>query len=338
MVLIVASLLGVVRALRGRRRAQDPRPDPAPIGGTEAERVLRDLRDGDLHSLGELLLTARHGQWDKRDLYCNLLAEAAADPLLDAWCEADESEPLAFLVRGRARIARAWEARGNAPAAFLTEEAWQEVTIRMMAAERDLLRAAELDPADPTPWSYLITVGTTLAYPRPVVDNCFRQALARDAEHFGAHQRMLQHLCEKWHGDSGEALVFARNAAATCSTASDLPILIIDAHIEHWLYLRDFERLSRDAKAALRESGTLDECLNAYERSLGSASSDSRASTMLARNIAATWFYLVRDRKRLRQELAKIRNAWTADPWAYLEEPQAAYARATQYAKGLSPA
>jgi hypothetical protein len=311
------------------RRSQ---PDSGPLGGPEAAVILQDLRQGDLHSLSTLLEGARQGRWGRRDVYCNLLSEAAPDSLLDAWCEADEYEPLAFLVRGRARIARAWQARGNAPAAFLGEDAWQEVTMRMMAAERDLLRAAELDPADPTPWSYLITVGTTLGYDRPAIDHFFAQAVHRDPEHFGAHQRMLQHVCEKWHGAPFEALHFARRVEAASSAGSLLPILIVDAYIEHWLFLRDFMHMAKEAKACLRDPAAQTECQRAYDRSLAGPGRHTSEYAVIARNIAATWFYLIGDRERLRREVGVIRRAFTPDPWAYLEEPAAAYARAVQYA------
>jgi hypothetical protein len=320
------------------RAKQASAPGQQPIGGAEAREAEIAMRSGDLGPFRQLVAAPQTGgSWDDRDFFCELLAPKITRQALDAWCGGQGSQAdlgLAHLARGRALIERAWEARGRGTADSVTEEGWQKMHERLQRAEQDLLRAAELDPTDPTPWAYLLTVAKGLNHDRATAEGWFQEAVRRDPTHYGAHTRMLSFLCEKWHGSHELMFSFARQAADNAPDGSDLITIVIDAHIERWLYF-SFDEDEKGAGQYLKDPLAKQECLAAHQRSLGSPQLQVRRSTIYARNVAAMWFFLAREKRPLQMEIALIGNAYSTYPWCYWDEPERAYSEASKYAYGV---
>jgi len=328
MVLIAVVVVVYTRVLRKKMGGM---PGQAPLGGPEAARVRADLKRGDLASLKQLL---SQGGPDDRDFFCDLLAGQVRQPLVDQWCNAEPDSALAHLVRGRALMERAWDARGHGTADSVDDRGWERFFEYLRQAEQELEQAAGLDPGDATPWAYLIEVARGLQQDKEVAQQRFREAAQRDPAHWGAHSQMLSFLCEKWHGSHDEMFDFARQASTRAGEGSDLGTLVIKAHIERWLYF-SFDEDEKGAAAYLKDPKAIQECQAAYDRSLASPQLRPRRSTILARNAAAMWFFLVRDKQRLRLEIAQIGNAYSTSPWCYYDDAARAYGEASQYAYGV---
>ncbi len=203
---------------------------------------------------------------------------------------------------------------------------------RLAWAEQNLARAAELDPADPTPHGYMIDCARGLGRGWQFGDHCFRQALARDPAHRHAHQAMLTILAEKWGGSHGAMFRFANGASQHHPAGSELHVLVILAHLERWLYFS----LENDRQGAIRYAQTASvqqEIVEAYDKSLGSPAHRPRRSTVRARSIAAFWFYLAGDKPRLQRELGALGGVCTEFPWCWGESDAAkTYGRARKLA------
>jgi hypothetical protein len=328
MVIIAVVVVVYTRVLRKKMGGM---PGQAPLGGPEAARVRGDLKRGDLSSLKQLL---EQGGADDRDFFCDLRAGKARQPLLDQWCAQEPGSAVARLVRGRALVERAWDARGHGTADSVDDRGWELFFDYLKQAEQELQRAAELDAGDPTPWAFLIEVARGLQQDKEVARRRFQEAVRRDPEHWGAHSQMLSFLCKKWHGSHEEMFDFARRASSQAGEGSDLGTLVIKAHIERWLYY-SFDDDKKGAAGYLKDAAAVQECQAAYARSLASAQLRVRRSTILARNTAAMWFFLVRDKQHLRLEIPHIGNAYSNYPWCYWDEPAKAYGEASQYAYGV---
>jgi hypothetical protein len=302
------------------------------LGGQQAKQIRSDLKRGDVSSLQALLQETRGQDWDAHTFYCDVLARSAPDHLLQSWCEQAADQALPFLVRGRASIERAWDARGGGSAGQVTDESLRRFKSLLQAAERDLLQAAQADPANPAPYAFLLKVANGLSQGREQASEYFDATIQRDPENFEAHVNMLTVLCEKWQGSHDLMFDFARSRAAAASEGSDLRLLPVLAHIERWLYFSFFDEDDKAANAYLKDSKVLEECLAAYGQSLASPNLRPRSSTVLARNIAAFWFFLAKDKRKLQAEIAQIGNAFSEHPWRYWDTPAKAYAEASQWA------
>jgi hypothetical protein len=296
-----------------------PTLDPG-VGDPLARELAGDVGRADMSRTNELLLQLREGRWDDRDFYCDILGERSLRQVLDAWCEHDAGSQVAFLLRGRQAIAWAWEARGKGSSDTVSDEGWNLFHQRLRLAEADLAQAARLDPADPTPYVYMLTTARGLGLGPEAARQRFQAVLDRDPRHFNGNKQMLTTLTEKWGGSHDAMFGFARSAAEA-SPRSDLWTLIILAHIERWLYF-SFDNDEAGAERYLRSDAARREAIDAHARwtSLpGQGKDPPRKSRIYAHNIAAFWFYLTQDRERLQAELAVIGEAASEYPWLYRE-------------------
>jgi hypothetical protein len=234
-------------------------------------------------------------------------------------------------VYGVRLIEHAWEARGHGTSDTVSDKGHDLFKQRLQQADRELSQAAKLDPADPTPWAHRLTVARGLGLGQGHARQLYQEAAKRYPQHYTAHMQMLAVLTEKWGGSHQAMFDFARKAAERAGEGSHLGVLVIYAHIERWLYYR-FDDDKKGMDKYPKERATQEECTSQYQRSLGSPQLQVRRTTILARNVAAMWFFLAKDRKRLQSEVAQIGNAYTDSPWGYWDTPERAYAEAAQYA------
>ncbi len=163
----------------------------------------------------------------------HFIAEACADwrerpGWLEDWAHEAPRSSRMHLVRGIWGCKFAWSARGVD---------WKPkdhglFVHRMIEAERDLVAAAELDPADPSPWSWRITASFALQRPVDEVRGLLEQVRSRAPTLRVAHVSMLRYLASKWFGSSEQMFEFARGAAGGAPPGSLLGSLIIEAHLE----------------------------------------------------------------------------------------------------------
>jgi len=87
-----------------------------------------------------------------------------------------------------------------------------------------------LNPASPDPWVFLETVGRMLADDQ-LVEQAFQKAISIDPSHYGAYQRKMISLMEKWGGSNEEMFAFVQS---TVNQKNDpvFQLLILEAHNE----------------------------------------------------------------------------------------------------------
>jgi len=236
-------------------------------------------------------------------------------------------------VRGAQGVDLAWQARGTGFADTVSDDGWRVMRELLRAAEFDLRRAAELDPADPTPYAELLTIACGLERTHDQTRACFEQAVARDPEHWAAHLSYMSFLMKKWFGSHEAMFDFARRVAASAAPGSDLPALLVKAHLERWQAHRDMEQNPELAERYLANPAVRAEVIAAYERSLANPRHRARRTTLYPSNAAALWFYLVEDAPRLRAELHRLGPATVGSLWS----PSAEYApRVIAHARQLA--
>ena len=298
----------------------------------EINRAFRAMRRGKTDAIAELLEKHRKPPWEERSFVLSQLADETPLDVLDVWCRFDPTCPEAWLLRGVRRIRWAWEARGGDRASEVEEEAWEVFFQRLHSAESDLLWAAELVPEDPTPYSSLISVAMGLSQGKEAVVSHFKAATARAPEFLAAYSRATHALTEKWSGTHDDMFAVARQAAKLAKPTNDLAVVLIDAHVERWLYFDSFDEDEEGAKAYLHDREVVSEVAMLYDRTMRRGRPSKRSGSKGAFNIAAFWFYLVRDKNRLRDSLRKIDEDFREHPWAYFADPDEVIAHAYEIA------
>ncbi len=334
---VFAIIIVIVYVVYSRKKMGQIAAVNTGLGGQQAKDVTADLARGDLTSLISLLESCQEGAWDDRDFFAEILCDKVPWEGIERLVEEYPEDPLVYLVRGFAGVEQAWIARGRGTSDTVSDEDQETFEAFLSGAQDDLMKAAALDPDDPTPWAKLIHVANGLGLNRKVAERFFEEATTREPTHHSAHRAMLNYLTEKWNGSHEEMFAFARQAGVKAPVGSDLKALIIMAHIERWLYFT-FDNDKKGVNRYLKNKETLNECRQAHAQSLGSPNLRNRWSTIFARNVAAFWFYLVDDKKRTRTEIGLIQHGWTQTPWRYWNDPEKAYAEAAEWAFGVNSA
>ncbi|WP_225826936.1 hypothetical protein [Streptomyces naphthomycinicus] len=222
-----AEKLGLLPAERQNTELAAPLP-------AECAAALAAARGGDWRPAADLL-TEIGRDWDRRSSAAYLLAELAAeeDTWLLAWEAERRDDPDAAVVRARSTVILAWELRGGKRAQYTTREQFDGFHRTLAAARKEVARAAELNPDDPTPYIAEIWVALGLGYPNAEMDKLWGEITSRAPHHYEAHFSALQYWCAKWRGSERLAFEFAERAAADAPAGSLLTALPLIAHYEH---------------------------------------------------------------------------------------------------------
>lgn len=285
------------------------------LGSAEASAVHAQLRAGRTEALFELLAPCRDAAWDARSFYLDLLVEHTPLEALEAWVRAHPDHALGHLTLGARQVDWAWEARGTGFPHEVSPEAQRLTAQRLERAEASLMRAIQLDPADPSPYPQLMVVGRATGRGEGFARDCFEQALRRDARHWQAHYGYFMSLTRKWGGSHEAMFDFARQIARNAPVGDDLGALPIVAWYERWLAMERLEGDKEGARRMLKSPEVLAEATQAYERSIGSSRNAPRWTTVWIRNWAAVWFYLTEDKPRLDRELRRLGTAVDGSLW-----------------------
>lgn len=322
---------GTSASASARKKNEQRRLLPPDLGALHDAATER----GELGKLSAWLIAER-GDWDARGRLVEAVGPRIHRSTLDAWCTNEAGSQIPFLLRGSHGIDWAWEARGSGGADTVTSEGQALFMERLQLAEADLQKAAALDREDPTPWGLLICIARGLEQGINHAGALYREACERDAQNAIVHRHMLTMLTAKWHGSHEAMLDFARAAAQIAPEGSDMAALVIRAHLERWFYTYMFDDDDPAAEAYLKDPQVVSECAGAWARSLGSRALEARPSTLLLRNDAAFWFWLIKDAARLKQELQHIGDAHSELFWSSFGDAADVFAQAKALANGKS--
>jgi hypothetical protein len=290
-------------AMRGSR---------SPYDTPEVDELVGHVERGDFAAAERFLERHRDAAWDDRAYFVEALAERCK-PSAGARWSAARNGAVADLVRGRLLIASAWAARGSGRAESVSDAGWQIFTRDLEQARTHLERAADTDVSDPTALALLIKVA--IGADAEAAEGYFLRALERDPGHHLAHELMLLALSAKWHGSHEAMFEFARDAAEAAPAGSSLPMLVVTAHIEHWLYVAHFDGQPDHAHASLVEHRG--EVARACADSIDHRDYRPDRLTPWRLNEAACWAYLARDHGQLARRMNRLGDVQTRVPWAY---------------------
>jgi hypothetical protein len=305
------------------------------LGDADAHAFRAELERGEWQRLHDFLEATRDA--DARFFYVDTLSGVTGRPgWLDEWCAARPASAVPLLFRGSHSRHWAWQARGAGLARTVEQEAWPLFHERLVAADRDLARAAELDPEDPTPHALGLWAVYGLSLGQAELLRRFGEADRRHRWHLGAYRAMSQGMASKWGGSNERLLEFAGAALREAPDGHPVHVIVPTAHLEVWRYFTHGLTAGTPEHAAGRERQVRyfrDEAVQAEvrlaaDRSIRSPGYRPCHSTPAHRNFFAMCFRLMRDYPAQLEQMDLIGPMITRMPWGYQGRPAAAYERA----------
>ena len=235
--------------------------------------------------------------------------------LFDAWVEREPDRADAWMARGAHGVGWAWQARGRGGSETVGRDAWEVFFERLRRAEESLMRAVELAPEDPVPWTHLLISGRGLQVPKEEQWMRYEESQARHKWLSEAQLQMLQYLCDKWFGSDVESLEFAATVAREAPDNSPALSVVPMAHIEIWFALHSRERGNPDAY--IHGPEVRQEIHQAAERSVYREDFPMDMTTVRAANTFAFAIHLMGGEGAARQLVKRIGTRRTEFPWAY---------------------
>lgn len=251
----------------------------------------------------------------QRHVTCVALSQRFPLKILNAWADEEPGSADAHLLLGVRQIQWAWSARGYGRGEGVSDARALRMMQRLELAMRSLQRSAELNPSDPTPWAFMLKAGVYGEGHPEAQREFLHQAVQRDPEHWAAHDYYLLGRCYKWHGSHSEMFDFARQTAQGASERSLLPLHVISAHMHRWVYYDRFDEDKEAAEAYLQRPDVRQETIEAYERCLGKYDYDYEEA-FFARTLTSAWFWLLKDKPRLRREFEALGPNLISHHWA----------------------
>ncbi|MGW0518164.1 hypothetical protein [Crossiella sp. NPDC003009] len=269
-------------------------------GSPELEAVRAATRAGDRTAVAALIACA-HDSDDRSDAVLVAAATVRAGHgtsvprwLLE-WVTSEPGDPIGWIVRGAVEVLRA----ETLPSALATAE--------VMCA-----RATELDPADPTPWVWLVQLARGQRLGPAETARRWHRLRALAPQHLRGHEQLLASLSPRWGHPPEARIAFVTEAAATAPVGSALNLLVLRGHIEQWAELPGRARRRYTDRADVREQARA-----AVARWQHPHGVDPRAK-ISGHNLVAFWLSLCGEHQLARPHFEATRGHADRYPWSYL--------------------
>jgi len=261
--------------------------------------------------------------WPVRHFYVHQLSKIKDRPgWLDEWVAAQPASAIPLLFRGAHALGWAWQARGSGRASTVRKDAWPDFHARLVAADKDFARAAELDPKDPTPCEMSLTAARGLSLGQAEIRRRFDEAHLRDPMNAFACVNMIQAIAKKWGGSHEAMFEFARWASREAPEGHSAHKAIALAHIEMWL---DISFSQQRYSSYFQLPAVKAEIQAAAARSILSPLYPGGVLSWSDRNTFAFCFRFMGDGEAMLNQMRLIGPRVTSFPWEYLGDPATAY-------------
>jgi hypothetical protein len=149
-----------------------------------------------------------------------------------------------WLLKGEACVRKAWFARGYGYADAVQPEGWELFFEYFTQAELALKKAWQLNTNDERIPTQMISVAEGQQKSRDEMELWFNRAMAINPNCFEACKYKLHYLYPQWYGSREEMVNFGRQCVASTNWGGTVPLILVDAHSEYSLFLKDSEEKS----------------------------------------------------------------------------------------------
>ncbi|MEU8655492.1 tetratricopeptide repeat protein [Actinoplanes philippinensis] len=201
-----------------------------------------------------------------------------------------------------------------------------------VAAERLLIDAAARSPRDPAIWTARLSTARELRLGRSEADRRYGRLAEIDPHHLPGQREHLRQLCPDPGGDWEPAHTFARAAAESAPPGSFGPVLIAEAHLEHWR--AEHGRSASAGRRYLAADDVRAELHEAARRSVWHADFRHGHGWVRVTSTFAMVFALLDDRPAADSLFTTLGDLGSAYPWDHLGDPGSVIAKYRRRAAG----
>lgn len=260
-----------------------------------------------------------------RYFFADQLAHELIREQVLAWAENAPNCQAAALLRAAQGIVWAWDAkRGDGGD-------WRDFGDRLKVLETEI---RQLVPHDPNRPALQLVLGKGADWDHRTLQATYQEGHNLNPNHYPVHRNYLETLLARSGGSHEAALSFATKTMEQCGDGSNLGTLVMTALSEQWLAMKSFGQESASADILIGQPRVLQLTEEAYRKSLGSPHYEETHASVVARNEAAFWFFVSKQRPFLKAELQKLKGRYMVHPWGTLAEPRKAFEAARRMARG----
>ena len=300
----------------------------------EPATLQRQIAQSDFTGLRQYLARTRQSRdWQDRYFLLDVVAPAIVPRSLDALCAAEPNASDLCLIRAAHSFDLSSKSRGTKTADRTTDQQFTDAQQHAKEAIASARRAAQLDPADPTPHVFAMRAFQVFAEFHKFVQQAHQQATRVAPDFVPAHFALVNAQSKKWGGSHEESLRVARHAMSTSQPGSDAAACLFLANLLVWQYATVFDKDKNRAKAYITDAAVCQELNAAFDRWTTSPYQSRRSSVPYLHH-AAYWYYQAGDRVRLQRALALTANKPWEKAWVFAGDGPKTYAAALEFAAG----
>ncbi|GAB7041964.1 MULTISPECIES: tetratricopeptide repeat protein [Catenuloplanes] len=233
--------------------------------------------------------------------------------VLNAALAAEPGDPAAGAMLGAHLVSAGWLIRGSGWARSVSERQFTDFHGYLRRAEGVLIEATARNPDNVAAWQWRITVAMGLQLGADEARRRYDRVARVDPHQLNAQAGLLQLLCPKWSGSWEQVHTFARERMLAAPAGAHNAVLVVDAHLEHWLSLPSGE----DA-AYLTSQPVRDEIYEAAHRSIWHPEFRRTVGWVWVLNMFAGIFTMLEDHRAAAGLFAALGPLATRSPWTYL--------------------
>lgn len=233
------------------------------------------------------------------------------------------NDPVAQLLHGHHLVNKAWASRGSGVADTVTKSGWSDFETCLGQAEEALNTSIAIDPKIPQAHATLLTVQRGKGDMRKLHE-VFESARSRFPTSFPIHQQMLSALPQRWSGNHGHTLEFARKNSGGDQT-NRLQWLVAAAHLDTGIF-----EVEENASDYFKNKDIRREVNEAFKKYLTIDSTDQDYLDGL-HYFAATFFSML-DKKNAKKAFKKLNGHYSAKAWSNWPDPNELFVRAKLWA------
>ncbi|MFS8478174.1 MAG: hypothetical protein FWJ93_04240 [Micromonosporaceae bacterium] len=250
--------------------------------------------------------------WDLRTAAVSVVGETAdAERFLVPAAEPEDAV-LARTALAARYIEVGWEVRTSARASEVSREQFAVFHEHLRRAERLLIDVTARDPGNLAAWTQRLVTVRGLELGQSEARRRWRQIARHDPHHFVGQVQLLQQLCPKWGGKLEQMHEFARDCAAAAPPGALSPVLVVQAHLEHWVTLD-----GREGLAYLRSAAVRDSVDQAAARSVLNPAFRRPYGWVMAHSYFALYHSIVGDHRSAAVHFRAIAPFEVVQPWLY---------------------
>ena len=255
---------------------------------------------------------------DIQDVVRDTKDYAVNNNIIEGYVSDRPNDAVAQLMYGHHMVNKAWAARGGGVADTVTKAGWNDFEKYLGHADEALNTLIRIDPEIQQAHATLLTVQRGTGDMNRL-HQVFENARGRFPTSFPIHRQMMLALSQRWTGNHGHTLEFARKNSSN-DPSNRLQWLVAAAHLDTGLF-----EVDESATDYFRNKDVRNEVVEAFKKYLTIDATDRDYLDGLHYFAAA--FFSMLDKKNAKKAVRKLKGYYSPAVWMNWSDANETFAR-----------